>query len=121
MKETKEVKTTGIIRNDIIIKIIVKEIKKDKQKFPVYSGITEKGNWFDITFSKDVIKPTKNIVAKIKGENWFTTYKRDSDDNLIKNNKGEKIKKLVILGIDTILEYEEYPECFKNYDVDTDI
>ena len=108
-------------RKDVVLKVIVKEIKKGKQSFPVYVALTEKGNWFDITFSGDVIKPDKNIVIKVKGENWFTTYKKDDSNKLILNSKGEKIKKLVILKIDDILDYEEYPEAFKSYDLDTDI
>ena len=108
-------------RKDILVKVIVKEIKKGKQTFNVYTGLTEKGNWFDITFSKDVIKPDKTSVIKVKGENWFTTYKKDDNKVAIKNSKGEKIKKLVILNIDDILEFDEYPEVFKNYDLDTDI
>ena len=108
-------------RKDIILKVVVKEIKKGKQVFNVYTALTEKGNWFDITFQKDIIEPDKNIVIKVKGENWFTTYKKDDNKKLVLNSKGEKIKKLVILNIDDILEFEEYPDVFKNYDLDTDI
>ena len=108
-------------RKDIILKVVVKEIKKGKQVFNVYTALTEKGNWFDITFQKDIIKPDKNIVIKVKGENWFTTYKKDDNKKLVLNSKGEKIKKLVILNIDDILDFEEYPDVFKNYDLDTDI
>jgi len=35
-------------KKDIIVKIILKEIKKGKQKFTVYSGVTALGNWFNI-------------------------------------------------------------------------
>ena len=108
-------------RKDILVKVIVKEIKKGKQTFNVYTALTEKGNWFDVTFRKNVIKPDKTSIIKVKGENWFTTYKKDEDKKVILNSKGEKIKKLVILNIDDILEFDEYPDIFKNYDLDTDI
>ena len=109
------------IKKDIKIKIIVKEITKGKKTFQVYTGLTEKGNWFDITFSKDVVKPSKNIVVLVKGVNWFTTYKKDENDKLILDSKGNKIKKLVIMNIDEELTDDEIPQCFKNYDLDTDI
>ena len=121
MENKKEEKKVVVERKDITIKIIRKEIEKGKQKFPVYTALTEKGNWFDITFGKDVIKPNETCVAKIKGENWFTTYKKDDNKKLILNSKGEKIKKLVIMAIDEILDFEDYPTTFKHYDVDTDI
>lgn len=108
-------------RKGIIVKVIVKEIKKGKQTFNVYTALTEKGNWFDITFAKDVVKPDKTSVIRVDGVNWFTTYKKDENKKLILNSKGEKIKKLVILNIDDILDFEEYPDVFKNYDLDTDI
>lgn len=110
-----------VSRKDVILKVIVKEIKKGKQSFKVFTALTEKGNWFDITFQRDVIKPDKNIVIKVKGNNWFTTYKQDDNKKYILDSKGNKIKKLVILNIDDILEFDEYPECFKNYELDTDI
>ena len=109
------------VKKDIIVKIIVKEITKGKKTFNVYSGLTEKGNWFDITFSKDVVKPSKNIVVKVKGVDWFTTYKKDENDKLILDSKGIKIKKLFIMKIDEELNDDEIPQCFKNYDLDTDI
>ena len=109
------------MRKDIIVKVVVKEITKGKQTFNVFTALTEKGNWFDITFSKDVVKPDKNVVIRVKGENWFTTYKKDDNDKLILNSKGEKIKKLVILAIDDILEENEIPDSLKHYDLDTDI
>lgn len=108
-------------RKDIIVKIIVKEITKGKTKFNVYTALTEKGNWFDITFQKDVVKPSKNIVCKISGANWFTKYKTDDKKKVILDGKGNKIKKLIILNIDEVLEFDDYPQCFKNYDLDTDI
>lgn len=108
-------------KKDIICKIIHKEIKKGKNTYVVYSAITEKGNWFDVTFAKDVIIPTKNDVIKVKAENWFTKYKKDANDKYILNKDGERIKKLVIKAIDEILDYEEYPDRFKQYDLDTDI
>lgn len=110
-----------IKRNDITIKIIRKEIEKGKQKFPVYTAFTLKGNWFDVTFGKDVIKPNETIVAVIKGANWFTTFKRDDKKNFILNKKGEKIKKLVIMQIDDVIPFEEWNEQFKYYNEDTDI
>ena len=67
------------------------------------------------------IKPDKTSVIKVKGDNWFTTYKKDEDKKPILNSKGEKIKKLVILNIDDVLDFDEYPEVFKNYNLDTDI
>lgn len=108
-------------KKDIICKIIQKEITKGKKTFVVYSALTEKGNWFDVTFAKDVIIPPKNSVIKVTGENWFTKYKKDQNDNYVLNKDGERIKKLVIKAIDNILDFEEYPNCFKQYDLDTDI
>ena len=120
-KENVKENEVKVIRKDITIKVIVKEIEKGKQKFNVYTALTEKGNWFDITFKKDVIKPDKTSVIKVKGENWFTTYKKDDNDKYITDSKGKRIKKLVILAIDDILDYEEYPDSLKYSDQDTDI
>ena len=109
------------IKKDIICKIIHKEIKKGKNTYIVYSALTEKGNWFDVIFAKDVIIPTKNDVIKVKAENWFTKYKKDADDKYILDKNGNRIKKLVIKAIDEILDLENYPDRFKQYDLDTDI
>ena len=61
------------------------------------------------------------IVVLVKGNNWFTTYKKDENDKLILDSKGNKIKKIVIMAIDEELTDDEIPQCFKNYDLDTDI
>lgn len=108
-------------KKGFIGRIIVKEKTKGKQKFQVYSCVTENGNWFDVTFANDVVKPIKNEVIKVSADNWFTTYKKDKDEKVVLDKNGNKVKKLVILAIDEILDREDYPQCFKSYDLDTEI
>ena len=111
-------------KKQIIVKIIVKEIKKGKQKFNVYSGLTALGNWFDIAFGDEkIIRPTKTTTFIIKPENWFTAFKKNKDTGeYILNKEGQRIKKLVIMGLDEELtvDDERYPESLK-YDGDLEV
>lgn len=111
------------IKKDIIVKIVLKEIKKGKQKFVVYSGITALGNWFDLTFGEKVVKPTKTTTFIIKAENWFTTWKKNqTTGEFILNKDGNKIKKLVLLQLDEELTPDDarYPESLK-YEGDLEV
>lgn len=109
------------IKKEFIGRIVVKEIVKGKQKFNAYSCVTEKGNWFDVSFYNDVVKPTKNCVIRVSGDNWFTQYKKNEKGEYILNKEGQKIKRLVIKGIDDILNYEEIPSSLKSEELDYEI
>lgn len=107
-------------KKEIIVKIIRKVKKSNGKKFPVYSGITSLGNWFDIQFTENVVKPTKTSVFLIKPDNWFVTTKKNKDEDGeytidILNKKGEKIKKLVIKQLDEELteDDERFPDSLK--------
>ena len=103
-------------KKDIIVKIILKEIKKGKQKFTIYSGVTALGNWFDLTFGAKVVKPTKTTAFIIKADNWFTAWKKNQETGeYILNKSGQRIKKLVLMQLDEELtpDDERYPESFK--------
>ena len=81
-----------------------------------YSGVTALGNWFDIVFGDKVVKPTKTSTFIVKGDNWFTAWKKNQETNeYILNKEGQRIKKLVIMALDEEItpDDERYPESLK--------
>lgn len=107
-------------KQEIIVKIMKKVIKKNGKKFPVYTGLTSLGNWFDLKFDEKVVKPQKSTVFIIKPEHWQLLNKMQKDEDgeytiNVLNKKGEKVKVLYIEQLDEELTEDDarYPESLR--------
>lgn len=107
-------------KQEIIVKIIKKVIKKNGKKFPVYTALTSLGNWFDVQFGEKVVTPQKTSVFIIKPDNWqvFNKRQKDADGEYtidVLNKKGEKVKKLYITQLDEEIteDDERFPDSLR--------